>query len=303
MGKKNKKLSYYFVKEQFAAADCELLEKDYINANTKMRYICSCGETSTITYANFSRGKRCKRCMGQRLAKQFKFSQNHAENYFKNKGCLLLDQYINSRISMNYICSCGNQTKISLDNLRAGKKCKKCWNKKQHAISKFSQSEVEKFFANSGCILLDKYTNTKIPVRYICVCGHESKTTFNSFKSGRRCKYCRQSRGEQAIELHLKTKGCKFEREYKSTCKNKKTLAFDFAIETATGLKLIEYQGRQHYEPVNFGSKKTDYKEEFKKIQKRDIKKKEWCQKNDIPLLAIPYKEFKNINIMLDAFL
>lgn len=50
---------------------------------------------------------------------------------------------------------------------------------------------------------------------------------------------------------------------------------------------LIEYQGKQHYEPIEFfGGIKA-----FKKQKKRDAMKKEYALKNNIQLIEIPYTE------------
>lgn len=39
----NKKLTLDFVKEEFKKQNCELLETEYINAHTKIKYKCKCG--------------------------------------------------------------------------------------------------------------------------------------------------------------------------------------------------------------------------------------------------------------------
>ena len=53
-------------------------------------------------------------------------------------------------------------------------------------------------------------------------------------------------------------------------------------------LKLaIEYQGRQHYAYIPYFHKDSN---DFKKQQIRDAIKKELCIKNNVKLIAIPYK-------------
>ena len=47
----------------------------------------------------------------------------------------------------------------------------------------------------------------------------------------------------------------------------------------------IEYQGKQHYEPVEF----FGGEEQFLLNQKRDNIKREYCDKNNIPLLELKY--------------
>jgi hypothetical protein len=43
-----KKLTYEYVSNYFEDRGCILLEKEYINNHTKMRYICNCGDISKM---------------------------------------------------------------------------------------------------------------------------------------------------------------------------------------------------------------------------------------------------------------
>jgi Tfp pilus assembly PilM family ATPase len=57
----------------------------------------------------------------------------------------------------------------------------------------------------------------------------------------------------------------------------------------------VEYQGRQHFEPVSvFGGIK-----EFELIRKRDKIKMEYCINNDIPLKIIKYDEIVDYKSVL----
>lgn len=59
----------------------------------------------------------------------------------------------------------------------------------------------------------------------------------------------------------------------------------------------IEYQGEQHYRPIDyFGGK-----EKFEVQQKRDNIKRDYCKNNNINLLEIPY--YKNVEEELNNFL
>jgi hypothetical protein len=52
-----------------------VVETNYINANTPMSYICSCGSESKIQFKHFKNGSRCYKCG---LNKQKRFgSENH----------------------------------------------------------------------------------------------------------------------------------------------------------------------------------------------------------------------------------
>ncbi len=56
------RLTYAYVKDYFESNNCKLLEDDYRNNQTRMRYVCECGNESYISFANFQCGKRCDKC-------------------------------------------------------------------------------------------------------------------------------------------------------------------------------------------------------------------------------------------------
>jgi len=58
----SKKYTFEYVRKYFEERGCELLEIEYKNANTPMKYKCFCGNISKISFANFKRGQRCKKC-------------------------------------------------------------------------------------------------------------------------------------------------------------------------------------------------------------------------------------------------
>ena len=61
----------------------------------------------------------------------------------------------------------------------------------------------------------------------------------------------------------------------------------------------IEYQGIQHYKPIEyFGGEET-----FKIQQEHDRRKKNYAQKHNINLLEIWYWDFKNIETILNSWL
>jgi hypothetical protein len=57
----------------------------------------------------------------------------------------------------------------------------------------------------------------------------------------------------------------------------------------------IEYNGRQHYEPI----KAWGGYEKLKKQKEHDKRKKEFCKENEYKLIEIPYWDFENIEDIL----
>lgn len=117
-----KKLTFEFVNNYFKEQKCKLLETEYINNSTKMKYICKCENEAYITWGHFKQGQRCMKCSGhERLTFEF------VNNYFKQQSCKLLEtEYINSNTKMKYCCKCNNDSIISFDNFRSGYRCMKC---------------------------------------------------------------------------------------------------------------------------------------------------------------------------------
>jgi len=60
--RKKQTFSYQYVFDCFKDRGCELLEDAYINAQTKMRYRCSCGRINSVKFNNFQQGKGCWEC-------------------------------------------------------------------------------------------------------------------------------------------------------------------------------------------------------------------------------------------------
>ena len=102
----------------------------------------------------------------------------------------------------------------------------------------------------------------------------------------------RSSRAEIRIEEILTMNDIKFKEEYEFKdliSSNGKPLRFDFAVFDDDGNLdfLIEYQGRQHYEPVSkFGGRRGLYQQQF-----NDNKKRRYCLLKNIKLIEIPYWE------------
>jgi hypothetical protein len=80
-------------------------------------------------------------------------------------------------------------------------------------------------------------------------------------------------------------------------CKYKRVLPFDFYLPDYN--VCIEFQGRQHYEAVDYFGGELALKE----TQKRDNIKKQYCLQHNIGLMYISHFEFDNIENILYDFL
>ena len=99
---------------------------------------------------------------------------------------------------------------------------------------------------------------------------------------------CRiQSSGEEHIKSLLEKLYINYETQYTfDDCKSVYVLRFDFAIINENKLLgLIEYDGKQHFEPIEFFGGEDG----FNKTKERDQIKNTYCKLHNIPLLRIPY--------------
>ena len=114
------------------------------------------------------------------------------------------------------------------------------------------------------------------------------------------CPKCKQSKGEKEVEKFLQKYNLKYEsQKVFDDCRAIRPLPFDFYLPNNN--ILIEYDGRFHYEAVKLGS--TDTEEmalrRLNETQAHDHLKTDYCLKNQIKLIRIPYWEKENIETIL----
>lgn len=83
-------------------------------------------------------------------------------------------------------------------------------------------------------------------------------------------------------------------------CRDQRPLPFDFYLPDYN--ILIEYDGEQHFSPVNFGGVSNE--EAFKNLkitQYHDAIKTKYCQENNITLIRIPFWDKNNIDKIITS--
>lgn len=213
-----------------------------------------------------------------------------------------------SEIKVDFLCKgCGEITKNRrYDNIYRGTNkpyCRKCTNSMKGDKSRFMtreelQLEVNELYKSkqfSFKVLNNPphFHNTS-NVELKCLnCGLEQDATVRYLKTGRKSCKCANtgSNLEYMVRIVLITLGVEFEPEYVfDDIEGELPPRYDFAVKTDSGIKLIECDGIQHFEPT-FGE------ESFKITQRTDDVKDEYALKNNIPLLRISYKETEQESI------
>lgn len=147
-----------------------------------------------------------------------------------------------------------------------------------------------------------EYIHCESKIRIFCKkCKIYFNQTPHSHLTGCGCPKCNESKGEKRVARYLKKRGIAFEpqQEFKDL-KHKGYLKFDFYM-TEINI-LLEYDGEGHYHAIH-GSTPEEKEENLRNQQFRDRLKDEYAKANNIPLLRIPYWDFKRIEEIIDAFI
>ena len=141
-----------------------------------------------------------------------------------------------------------------------------------------------------------KYNGIKEYSTFQClICGHIWDNNSQSMlgKLGRECPNCKlYYHGERKIELFLDKLGIPYKREYKfPDCKYKRPLKFDFYLPQSN--ICIEYDGEHHYV-----QKRGNWSDKETTIVYDNIKN-DYCKKNKIPLIRIPYWDYDDLEYLL----
>lgn len=150
-----------------------------------------------------------------------------------------------------------------------------------------------------------KKSDTKILMRHN-KCGHKWEVKPTHFlNTHSRCPKCNQKKGESYIYNWLTNHNIIFEKEYNKykDCywkSNKDPLRFDFRIPIKDKDILIEFDGIQHFEPVDyFGGE-----EGFKENQIRDSIKNKYCESHEnIDLYRIHYLDYPILDDILTCIM
>jgi hypothetical protein len=141
-----------------------------------------------------------------------------------------------------------------------------------------------------------EYISNKIPVDIICPVHGVFKQRPDSHCNGKGCNKCKKSHQIRDIIHIFEEKGIKHVLEHKfDNCRNILPLPFDIFIDDLN--LCIEYDGRQHFEPVEHwgGIDGLEY------VKQNDLIKNQYCDDNNINLLRIRYDE-NHISVLKEYF-
>ncbi|BBE37279.1 hypothetical protein PHIM1EF22_0060 [Enterococcus phage phiM1EF22] len=257
----------------------------YINSTTKILVKHNkCNHIYKVQPKAFLSGNRCPNCNTARKLTTAEFTVKMS-NLPKGGEYTLVSEYEghHKKITVTHKI-CGNTYSVLASDFIKGRRCVSCL----RASNTKTQEQWEKQVSTlSG----DEYTflepyvmdNVKISYRHN-TCGTEHKVTPNNFINGTRCPRCKDSKGEAHIRKFLTDNNIEFIQQKKfNDLQVVKQLSYDFYLPELN--ILIEFQGEQHYKPIDFfgGSDK------FKCQQEHDKLKRDYAKHNGIGFIEVKY--------------
>lgn len=273
----------------------------YVNARTAILHRCNLHNIEWFAFPeNILKGCGCIKCGNTKIG--LKNSKSYEEYISQLKEVhptiICIGEYVNSSTPILHKCIIDGYTwmtaPISLVSCRESG-CPKCAG---NLLKTHDEYVNEVTSLNPGIEVIGTYINARTKITHRCKKdGYEWDTYPYSILSGCGCPRCKISHGERKIASWLDKNNIKYISQKKfNDCVDKFALPFDFYLEDYN--VAIEYDGEQHYRPVNiFGGKKA-----FEKRIQHDRTKTKYCRDNGIRLLRIPYYT-KDIDEKLNNFL
>lgn len=270
------------------------LSTDYINCITKLEFQCEYGHIwKTKPYYLVYNNSWCPKCN--------KFCKDNIELFHeiakKRDGFCLSTDYINCRTKLIFKCGNGHIWEAKPHDIKYSNSwCPVCSGSLKLTIEQMKEIAKER----KGKCLSDHYINSHTKLLWECEKGHQWLAKPYLVKGSKHwCPFCNESKGEKEVDRCLKKNNIIFERQKKfKNCKGiKQRLPFDFYLSDYN--ILIEYDGKQHFELVNFSRSNEIATKRFNDLKENDKRKDNYCLVNNIPLIRIPYT-IKNIEEFLN---
>lgn len=281
----------------------------YVNSITKIKHKCHiCNNEWEPTPGNILSGHGCPTCSFTRNGNNLrKSSSDYKKELLLLNPCIeLVGEYINTQIKTLHRCKiCGHEWHVRPSSLIHGYGCPEC--AKITLRNSHLMPEEEFIYklknVNNDISLISNYNGVNFNTTFKCKsCNNiwETKPHYILHQNSG-CPKCSEksekSKGESIIKDYLNNKAhIYFDQKRFSGLRGVGggLLSYDFYVKKQN--LLIEYQGRQHYEAVDyFGGE-----EQLKIQQEHDRRKREYAELHNIELLEIRYDE--DANTVLDNY-
>lgn len=275
--------------------DCKLISSEYIGYTVPMEFRCACGNEFKKTWNKFKSGgqRTCPECSVKRTAKK---QRKTYKKFEKEVRALVDDEYFfheykqaNTKVKVTHK-NCGKSYFATPSHFLCGKRCPHCNGGSFLGEDAFAKKLIELY---SGEIELSgefkkmheltAFKNTIYDIEFYAY----PTNVIQGYSLGRKISY-----GEHEIKTWLEMKLISFEFQF--IFPGLKKRPFDFYIPSKN--IAIEFDGEQHYRPVEYFGGVDKYNKQIK----RDKQKTNYCSENNIELIRIPYWQFDEIETILE---
>ena len=279
---------------------------NYKGNKTYCKCICDCGKNVVVLADSLMR--RSPSCGCERRASTIKSCGKDIDGMKFGRLLVLSTNWDQQPPTVDCKCDCGNLITLPKKDVQS-KHTQSCGCLQKDRARESNTKDWTGYVTEYGIKLCKPFVQNNRGVwKWECQCGlcgkHfieiPAKVVNNHIKS---CGCLNMSNPELVIKQVLDNNKIHFKKEYTfPDCKSTNSLRFDFAIlnKEDSVEYIIEYDGKQHYEPIDY----FDGVEGYKRLVQNDEIKNEYCKSNNIPLYRLPYylseTELKNnvINII-----
>ena len=258
-----------------------LIEDRTYGVMDKIKIICEKhGEFEQRIHNHFYIGSRCPKCSYSRS-----IEINKEVEYLLETKSIKVLEYKGYRLKSIFLCENHGKFKSNIENAKLHG-CPKC------SVDRNINIEIDKFIKMSTSIWGKLIEFDYDSLEYN---GSRKKMRLFSFSTGwieqlpgGHLSGClpKRSSGEEILSNILSIRNVKYIKQKTfDGCFNIKKLRFDFYIPSLN--TCIEYNGIQHYRPIEFFGGQDRYLDQIK----NDNIKRKFCDKNGIKLIIIPYNE------------
>jgi hypothetical protein len=267
---------------------------DIINNHTKILWSCLyniCGHSWLATPKSIlNRNSGCPKCAGC-----LRLTNEEVDKRLEGRNIKRLTDIIGAAKKMDFRCLICNYIWTTcpasiLNSRKTG--CPRC-----AGLEKLTNETIDnRLMINERNIKrIDDVINNRTKINFICIdCKNIWKATPNDILCGSGCNICNLPGLNEKMLLKLLIKNninLEYQKQFKYIINAKSKMRVDFYLPKTN--TIIEYNGEQHYHPVQFGGITEEAANiNFLKQQKRDNHLKELCDINDIKLIYIDGRKY-----------
>lgn len=279
-----------------------LILSKYDGNKKKLNIKCNVCDYSWNTSGNsLLQGKGCPRCGGslKKTHKEFELELKNVKPHI-----IPVDKYIDSITKIKFRCVKHNcEWEDTPSHVLRDRGCPECAKESYRTLRMKTHTEFVKELnsINSNIKVLGKYNGVSNKILCQCIKDNYKWNAYpNNLLKGIGCPICSNSHGENKISNYLTESNILFFTQYKFDDLfglKGGLLSYDFFLPNYN--ILIEYNGEQHYNSVDyFGGE-----EQFKIQQEHDNRKRKYAEAHNINLIEIPYWDFDNVENILNKYL